>query len=186
MEAADEAFTVSYLLSYVISLAWQHALHRLLVFSQQPYCLSLLHTYLSYSVSLAGMAAIGFLLIQQLQLPPRLVAAITLPCSAIANYYLLHIISAAVTLPAANAGSETWADWRQRQQQQQELSAAGTDELMLLPSSSSSSPRFLGTTPPSPLSVPMLNVAVASSASQPQQQATAVSGSSSSVYLSLH
>jgi hypothetical protein len=184
---------VSYLLSYVISLAWQHALHRLLVFSHQPYCISLLQTYLSYSLSLACMAAIGFLLIQQLQLPPRAVAAITLPCSAIANYYLLHCISAAVTLPAVNAGAESWTEWRQQRQQQQELLAAGADDLLLLPSSSSSSPRFLSTTPPSPSAVPMLSVAVSGSAasqfsgSQQQQQAAAMSsGGSSSAYLSLH
>ena len=84
------AFTLSYLLAYVISIAWQHALHRLLVFQSQSYCLSLLHTYLSYSFSLALMALLGSLLISQLHISARLVACVTLPLSAVANYYLLR------------------------------------------------------------------------------------------------
>ena len=89
-DGSHGAFTVSYLLAYVISIAWQHALHRLLVFQSQPYCLSLLHTYLSYSFSLAMMALLGSFLIGQLRISARLVACVTLPLSAVANYYLLR------------------------------------------------------------------------------------------------
>ena len=89
-DGSHGAFTVSYLLAYVISIAWQHALHRLLVFQSQSYCLSLLHTYLSYSFSLAMMALLGSFLIGQLHISARLVACVTLPLSAVANYYLLR------------------------------------------------------------------------------------------------
>ena len=104
LEAREGAFTMSYLLAYLISIAWQHALHRLLVFSHQPYCLSLLHTYASYSFSLLCFAALGALLIQRLQWPPRLVAAVTLPCSAVFNYYLLTRLAQC---------SERWDDARE-------------------------------------------------------------------------
>ena len=89
-DGSHGAFTVSYLLAYVISIAWQHALHRLLVFQSQPYCLSLTHTYLSYSFSLAVMALLGTFLIDRLHFSARLVACVTLPGSAVANYYLLR------------------------------------------------------------------------------------------------
>ena len=89
-DGSHGAFTVSYLLAYVISIAWQHALHRLLVFQSQSYCLSLLHTYLSYSFSLAMMALLGSFLIGHLHISARLVACVTLPLSAVANYYLLR------------------------------------------------------------------------------------------------
>ena len=89
-DGSHGAFTLSYLLAYVISIAWQHALHRLLVFQSQSYCLSLLHTYLSYSFSLVMMALLGTFLIGQLHISARLVACVTLPLSAVANYYLLR------------------------------------------------------------------------------------------------
>ena len=112
LDVVEGAFTLSYLLAYVISIAWQHALHRLLVFSHQPYCLSLLHTYASYSFSLLCFAALGALLIQAMRWPPRLVAAITLPCSAVANYYLLTRLA---------RWSERWEDAREREEPRRSL-----------------------------------------------------------------
>ena len=117
LEARDSAFVGSYLLAYVISIAWQHALHRLLVFSNQPYCLSLCHTYASYSTSLLCFAALGALLIHGLHWPPRFVAAITLPCSAVSNYYLLR---------ACMHYNDRWAEEGREEQRRQSTTSASS------------------------------------------------------------
>ena len=117
LEAREGAFIGSYLLAYVISIAWQHALHRLLVFSHQPYCLSLFHTYASYSFSLLCFAALGALLRHGLHWPPRLVVVIILPCSAVSNYYLLR---------ACMHCSERWEEARGDQRRQSIASASSS------------------------------------------------------------
>jgi hypothetical protein len=87
--STDTAFMISYLLSYIISIAWQHALHRLLIFSSASYCMSLLHTYFAYSVSLSAVTMFGTILINVFEATPRLVALLSMPLSAFFNFYLL-------------------------------------------------------------------------------------------------
>lgn len=86
---SDSAFMISYLLSYIISIAWQHALHRLLIFSSASYCMSLLNTYFAYSVSLSAVTMFGTILINLCDVKPRIVAMISMPLSAFLNFYLL-------------------------------------------------------------------------------------------------
>jgi hypothetical protein len=86
---SDSAFMISYLLSYIISIAWQHALHRLLIFSSASYCMSLLNTYFAYSVSLSAVTMFGTILINMFDVQPRIVAMISMPLSAFLNFYLL-------------------------------------------------------------------------------------------------
>ena len=149
-DGSHGAFTVSYLLAYVISIAWQHALHRLLVFHSQSYCLSLLHTYLSYSFSLAMMALLGTFLISQMHISARLVACVTLPLSAVANYYLLRscitvserwqqaqvaaVHPSPITRPFFNPVSQLAYAYSSQQQHQQQMDEYDVSESISPPS----------------------------------------------------
>ena len=89
LERAETAFTLSYIGAYLVSIVWQHALNRYFLFSNTPYCSSLLHTYLVYSVSLLTMALAGNAIVRIFRLPARVVALITVLGSGFLNYHLL-------------------------------------------------------------------------------------------------
>ena len=87
----ESLFMFSYVIAYLISILYQHALNRLLIFRAAPYCSSLCHTYAVYSISLAVLTTVGACLIRLLHVNPRLIACITLPASGVLNYYLLRV-----------------------------------------------------------------------------------------------
>lgn len=89
LEQVDAAFVLSYTGAYLVSIVWQHALNRYLVFPSGSYCVSLLHTYLIYSLSYAVVATLGTLLLKMTTIHPRTVTALTLPLSGAINYYFL-------------------------------------------------------------------------------------------------
>jgi len=83
LESADTLFTLSYVLSYMISIVWQHGLNRWLVFSSTPYWSTLFQTYIIYSFSLAFMAFARAMLINLTDLSPRVVSCLTLPSKCV-------------------------------------------------------------------------------------------------------
>lgn len=85
----ETAFVLSYTGAYVVSIVWQHALNRYLVFPAGSYCVSLVHTYLIYSFSYAVVASLGTLILKNSTIHPRSVTFITLPFSGVINYYFL-------------------------------------------------------------------------------------------------
>ena len=57
--------TACWFISYMVSIAWQHALHRWLVFGRDsPYWSSLVKTYICYSLGLGLSSALNDLLVQ--------------------------------------------------------------------------------------------------------------------------
>lgn len=90
LENSDNAFTLSYTGAYFISVIWQHALNRYLVFKEMeknvPYCFSLMQAYVIYSCSLISVSLLGLILFRFIT-NHHIVACITLPASGIFNYY---------------------------------------------------------------------------------------------------
>lgn len=93
----DTTFLLSYTISYLISIVWQHELNRILLQSvnnNQPtsmnYCISLLHTYTVYSASLLCVSLFGSLAIRYLDAPTRLITFLSIPFAGCINYYTLQ------------------------------------------------------------------------------------------------
>eukprot|EP01083_Nonionella_stella_P076242 207659_1 len=86
------AFSLSYLISYFISVIWQHALNRWLVpwTNSVPYWRSLGETYLVYGITVVVSWFFGALLIQLFHMPQQFVIILTLLASGLCNYYLLR------------------------------------------------------------------------------------------------
>jgi len=94
ISAPSYAFGIAYGLSYLISVVYQHALNRYLVFTPtDTFCESLLQTYVVYGVSLVGTSIIGSVIISLTGIQPELVLTITLPLSGLSNYLLLSMIN---------------------------------------------------------------------------------------------
>jgi len=88
----SKAFALSYYVSYLFSILWQHVLNRWLVFenSEDGFLDSLLSTYLVYGVTMLLTSILSMILITALEWTPNTVFWFTLPVNGIANYYLLQ------------------------------------------------------------------------------------------------
>jgi len=94
ISAPSYAFGIAYGLSYLISVVYQHALNRYLVFTPtDTFCESLLQTYVVYGVSLVGTSIIGSVIMSMTGIKPELVLTITLPLSGLSNYLLLSMLN---------------------------------------------------------------------------------------------
>jgi len=90
--SSSKAFALSYYVSYLFSILWQHVLNRWLVFenSEDSFLDSLLSTYLVYGVTMLLTSILSMILITTLEWTPTTVFWFTLPVNGIANYYLLQ------------------------------------------------------------------------------------------------
>jgi len=88
----SKAFVLSYYISYLFSILWQHLLNRWLVFenSDDSFLESLLSTYLIYGVTMLLTSILSMILISVLEWTPTTVFWLTLPVNGVANYYLLQ------------------------------------------------------------------------------------------------
>jgi len=88
----SKAFALSYYISYLFSILWQHMLNRWLVFenSEESFLDSLLSTYLVYGVTMLLTSILSMILITVLEWTPTTVFWLTLPVNGVANYYLLQ------------------------------------------------------------------------------------------------
>jgi len=92
--APSYTFGIAYSLSYLISVLYQHALNRYLVFTpSDTFCESLLQTYVVYGISLVGTSIIGSVIMSITGMTPELVLTITLPLSGLSNYVLLSALN---------------------------------------------------------------------------------------------
>ena len=86
--------TLAWVLSYLISIFWQHLLFRYYVFGiQTPYLKSLIWTYLSYTISIVLSAVLNYVLIYYASLNESLVWFITFVISSFINYFLVRYIT---------------------------------------------------------------------------------------------
>lgn len=136
---ASVAIVTCYVLSYLISILWQSAFYRILVYSAEPFCWQLINTYVSYSISLICVTVIGYVAIHLLSLSPRLVALALMPANAAINFYLLRLCSAGNSI---DNGSDNDAD----ESNDNNYSALypHTNPFQLAQALSSSSPRSKG------------------------------------------
>jgi len=88
----SKAFALSYYISYLFSILWQHVLNRWLVFenSEETFLDSLISTYLVYGVTMLLTSILSMILITLLDWTPTTVFWLTLPFNGVANYYLLQ------------------------------------------------------------------------------------------------
>ena len=83
--------TVSWTLSYICSIVWQHALHRWMVFgSKSSYWTSLGMTYLCYSVSIVLSSLFTDILVQQLHIHHQVAWILTLVATGLLNFFTLR------------------------------------------------------------------------------------------------
>lgn len=80
--------SIAWTVSYLISILFQHALHRWLVFgSGAPYCSSLVLTYIAYSLGIVLSSVLSTLFTVYLLIPHRLSFVLTLAATGIINYF---------------------------------------------------------------------------------------------------
>ena len=91
------SFSISYCISYLTSVVWQHFFNQYFVFSitgnsnnRENFCDSLFRTYLVYGCSLLITGIVGSLLQVYCGIADEFVLFVTLPISGIINYYLLR------------------------------------------------------------------------------------------------
>eukprot|EP01127_Copromyxa_protea_P002814 TRINITY_DN12753_c0_g1_i1.p1 TRINITY_DN12753_c0_g1~~TRINITY_DN12753_c0_g1_i1.p1 ORF type:complete len:144 (-),score=18.13 TRINITY_DN12753_c0_g1_i1:65-460(-) len=86
-------------LSYLLSIVWQHALHRAIVFgSSQPYFKSLISTYAAYSVGIV-LSMVLMWVLERLQIDGTVSWFIGLIFTGVLNYFT---VSAAFKKPASS------------------------------------------------------------------------------------
>eukprot|EP01125_Pyxidicula_operculata_P012366 TRINITY_DN4060_c0_g1_i15.p1 TRINITY_DN4060_c0_g1~~TRINITY_DN4060_c0_g1_i15.p1 ORF type:complete len:134 (-),score=20.91 TRINITY_DN4060_c0_g1_i15:45-446(-) len=79
--------TVAWSLSYLISIIWQHKLHRVLVFGDDaPYWSSLVMTYISYSFSILLSNVIMFVM-EMLGVNYKIAWGVNIVATGLLNYY---------------------------------------------------------------------------------------------------
>ena len=91
------SFSISYCISYLTSVIWQHFFNQYFVFTMaisappsDAFCDSLLRTYVVYGTSLLITGIIGSVLQVYAGLADEFVLVLTLPMSGVMNYYLLR------------------------------------------------------------------------------------------------
>lgn len=86
----DYRASISWFVSYVLSILWQHALHRYLVFgTQNSYWKTLFWTYVSYTLSLVISPAIIYLLVDYMGMYYQLGWVISLCATGLFNWVTL-------------------------------------------------------------------------------------------------
>eukprot|EP01083_Nonionella_stella_P145941 458338_1 len=97
----EYSFSISYCISYLTSVIWQHFFNQYFVFTitrytnhansmDSAFCDSLFRTYLVYGCSLMMTGIMGSLLQIYAGIADELILFLTLPISGIMNYYLLR------------------------------------------------------------------------------------------------
>ena len=87
--------------SYALSILWQHALHRYLVFgTAAPYLRSLVWTYLSYALSIVLSSVLNHALVSYIGVNHRVSFALTLVNTGVLNFYT---VSSAFETPKTDA-----------------------------------------------------------------------------------
>ena len=96
----EYSFSISYCISYLTSVIWQHFLNQYFVFALKTtsitnndndnFCDSLIRTYLVYGTSLFITGIIGSILQIYAGMTDEFVLILTLPISGFINYYLLR------------------------------------------------------------------------------------------------
>src|SRR6056297_1094567 len=91
----SRAATISWIVSYLISIFFQNLLFRYLVFGPiKPYFRSLLYTYLAYSLSIVLSSVFTDLLVYRVGLNERLSWFITFSITGVINYFIISHIFA--------------------------------------------------------------------------------------------
>jgi hypothetical protein len=99
------AAPAAWFFGYMLSIVWQHALHRWLVFgSSGNYCRSLFYTYVSYGLSIFLSSLANRFMVQQLALPHRLAWVLSLLATGVINFFTLR--EAFAPSPDARAASQ--------------------------------------------------------------------------------
>jgi putative flippase GtrA len=85
--------TITWAVSYFISIIWQHALHRYLVFGWKgtSYFKTLFWTYISYSLSIIMSPIIIFILVDKLGIDYRIGWVVSLCATGLFNYVTLSM-----------------------------------------------------------------------------------------------
>jgi len=103
MPVSNLGATASWLSAYLLSIVWQHSLHRYLVFGATGnYWKTLMWTYVSYTLSLVLSSVLNYVLADQLSLNHRIAFVLTLLLTGILNFFTLK---SAFEAPAATAAS---------------------------------------------------------------------------------
>jgi hypothetical protein len=104
--------TVTWTVSYIISILWQHSLHRLLVFgTSAPYVSSLLKVYVAYALSIASSSVINFLLVAYVGASHRQAWVLTLVITGVLNMYTVKTaFEPATAATAVDADADAHAD----------------------------------------------------------------------------
>eukprot|EP00474_Spongospora_subterranea_P011236 CRZ11694.1 hypothetical protein [Spongospora subterranea] len=89
------AFIASYIISYILSILWQHSLNRLLIpnnHKDKPYCHQFSHTFMAYFISLLLSALIGGLLLSISAMQSHIISMITLTIGGICSFKILQYL----------------------------------------------------------------------------------------------
>ncbi len=87
---ASMLVSLAWAISYLLSIVWQHALHRLLVFgSRGNYVKSLVATYIAYSLSLVLSSLLSYLL-SAVGMPYQLVWLLSLGATGVFNFFAVR------------------------------------------------------------------------------------------------
>jgi len=86
----DRRATIAWCVSYMCSIAWQHSLHRYIVFgSQGNFWKSLFWTYISYTLSLILSTVANDVLTMSLGVNHRVAWVLTLVATGVLNFFTL-------------------------------------------------------------------------------------------------
>eukprot|EP00048_Salpingoeca_helianthica_P023093 m.22180 g.22180 ORF g.22180 m.22180 type:complete len:132 (-) comp8260_c0_seq1:22-417(-) len=86
--------TASWVVSYLLSIIWQHALHQYFVFGfAKNYWESLLWAYVSYAGSLIISPAVHWVLVENLHMSNNVAFGLTLLATGPINYFSLKLTS---------------------------------------------------------------------------------------------
>lgn len=87
---ALEWSSISWTSAYLLSILWQHSLHRHLVFgTTTPYFRSLIWTYISYTLSIVLSSIINDQLVSRMGVHHRVAFGLTLVITGVINYFTL-------------------------------------------------------------------------------------------------
>lgn len=82
--------TLAWTGSYLLSILWQHALHRYLVFgAASPYLSSLVWTYISYTLSIVLSSGLSLVFVSYLGVHHRISFVLTLVITGVLNFHTL-------------------------------------------------------------------------------------------------
>ncbi len=85
-----ENATLAWIISYVASILWQHALHRYIAFGAHgSYLRSLIWTYISYTLSIILSSIINHILVSYLSFDHRISFNLTLAITGVINFFTL-------------------------------------------------------------------------------------------------